>query len=97
MRAENANSCSSAYLPADYMLSDNIEITLSLNRARDFLICRPNEVDDRPAVGRQFLGARIAGKKTEPEHRPITYWLDYVRSVAGPDNPLISGERSPLR
>jgi hypothetical protein len=41
-------------------------------------------VDDRPAVGRPFRGARIAGKKTEPERRPITYWLDYVRSVAGP-------------
>jgi hypothetical protein len=26
------------------MLSDNIEITLSLNRARDFFICLPNEV-----------------------------------------------------
>jgi hypothetical protein len=36
MGAENAEACLSAYLPADYLLSDNTEITLSLNRARDF-------------------------------------------------------------
>jgi internalin A len=30
-----------------------------------------------------------SSKKTDPEHRPITYWLDYLRSVAGTDNPLI--------
>jgi internalin A len=32
---------------------------------------------------------KTAGKKTDSEHRPITYWLDYLRSVAGTDNPLI--------
>jgi internalin A len=32
---------------------------------------------------------KTAGKKADPEHRPMTYWLDYLRSVAGTDNPLI--------
>jgi internalin A len=32
---------------------------------------------------------KTAGKKADPEHRPSTYWLDYLRSVAGTDNPLI--------
>jgi internalin A len=32
---------------------------------------------------------KTAGKKTDPEHRSITYWLVYLRSVAGTDNPLI--------
>jgi internalin A len=32
---------------------------------------------------------KTAGKKADPEHRPITYWLDNLRSVAGTDNPLI--------
>jgi internalin A len=32
---------------------------------------------------------KTADKKTDSEHRPITYWLDYLRSVAGPDNSLI--------
>src|SRR5271166_3869672 len=32
---------------------------------------------------------KTAGNKTDPEHRPITYWLDYLRSAAGTDNPLI--------
>ena len=32
---------------------------------------------------------KTAGKKADSEHRPITYWLDYLRSVAGTDNPLI--------
>jgi internalin A len=30
-----------------------------------------------------------AGKKTDSEHRPISFWLDYLRAVAGTDNPLI--------
>jgi internalin A len=32
---------------------------------------------------------KTAGKKTDSEHRPITYWLDYLRAIAGTDNPLI--------
>jgi internalin A len=32
---------------------------------------------------------KTCGKKTDSDHRPITYWLDYLRSVAGTDNPLI--------
>ena len=32
---------------------------------------------------------KTAGKKIDSEHRPITYWLHYLRSVAGTDNPLI--------
>ena len=41
---------------------------------------------------------KTAAKKTDSDHlkpyrsrtpRPITYWLDYLRSVAGNDNPLI--------
>jgi internalin A len=32
---------------------------------------------------------KTTGKKTDSEHRPITYWLDYLRAVAGTDNPLI--------
>jgi internalin A len=32
---------------------------------------------------------KTRGKKTDSEHRPITYWIDYLRSAAGTDNPLI--------
>jgi internalin A len=32
---------------------------------------------------------KAAGKKTDSTHRPITYWLDYLGSAAGTDNPLI--------
>src|SRR5271166_1903258 len=28
-------------------------------------------------------------RQGDSQHRPITYWLDYFRAVAGPDNPLI--------
>jgi internalin A len=32
---------------------------------------------------------KTTGKKTDSEHRPIAYWLDYLDAVAGTDNPLI--------
>jgi internalin A len=32
---------------------------------------------------------KTVDKKTDSEHRPISYWLDYLRSIAGTDEPLI--------
>jgi hypothetical protein len=87
MRAESAKPMS-IYLTADNLLSDNPEVTLSLNRARDFFICLPNEVgsftpNESAIVCRQgmFLSAVGWSAGINSDHRWVITGSDELFDV----------------
>lgn len=77
---------------------ETIELITMIAGARALWISSPTQKaslsEAISSVGRDFCRQnpeeeKTAGKKTDSECRHISYWLDYLRAVAGTDKPLI--------